>query len=283
MNTYGYVGGDPINYTDPTGRDPLVVFGTLIGGAAGAIQAANEGGGWTSGNAYNIIEGASVGAIIGAAAGLTPTEWGPLATLVTGAIAGGGGNFIGQATSAYNAGACTAFTPNWQAVGTQALVGASTGLLGFGSGLGYALNLVDGGSSSAAALGAGAWLNATTAGATQIVANDFISTRNGGFLPPINYADPHRCCAGRGLGASVCVGVCSPGDPSTAETPRSGRAPARGLGGQSDIVDRSCRLLGCGFEYNDPSPSLMAGLDRLPSLHPERGYGGLEADAQAEA
>jgi len=189
LNTYSYANDNPLTYTDPSGRDPLVFLGAAIGAVSGAIQAANSGGGWTSDNALNILLAAGSGATIGAFAGLTPTEWGPLAALVTGAAAGGVGNLAGQATSyAINKhnhpGSCTAFSPDWQAAGIQTLLGGSTALLGFGSGLSYALDAVNGGSSSVAALNAGSLLNATTSGATQIIGNDFISTRNGGFLPP---------------------------------------------------------------------------------------------------
>ena len=45
VDTYSYVGSSPLRYSDRKGRDPLVVLGAVIGGVAGAIQAANSGGG----------------------------------------------------------------------------------------------------------------------------------------------------------------------------------------------------------------------------------------------
>ncbi len=187
-NPYTYVNGNPLSYRDPSGKDPLVVIGAIIGGVSGAIQAANSGGGWTSGNAANILAGLGTGAAIGALAGLTPTEWGPLAALITGAAAGGGGNLAGQATSwganrLQHPDSCTSFSPDWQQAGTQALLGGSAALLGFASGLGYALNAVEGGATSATALEAGAWMNVTTSSAAQVIGNDFIPTSSGGFLP----------------------------------------------------------------------------------------------------
>ena len=85
---------------------------------------------------------------------------------------------IGQATSWYNTGSCTAFKPDWQAAGIQALLGGSTALLGFTSGFDYALNLTEGGSSSTAALNSGNLLNATTSGATQIIGTLSTQTSN---------------------------------------------------------------------------------------------------------
>jgi hypothetical protein len=79
-------------------------------------------------------------------------------------------------------GTCTPFQADWNAAGIQALLGGSAALLGFASGFGYSLNAIEGGTGSAAALEAGAWMNGTAAGAAQIVGNNFIPTTSGGFL-----------------------------------------------------------------------------------------------------
>jgi uncharacterized protein RhaS with RHS repeats len=47
INTYGYVGENPLSYIDPKGKDLLVVAGAVIVGGAvitGAVTYANNGG-----------------------------------------------------------------------------------------------------------------------------------------------------------------------------------------------------------------------------------------------
>lgn len=186
---YAYTDGNPVTYRDPSGKDPLVVIGALIGGVAGAVQAANAGGGWNQGNALNILTGAASGAAVGALAGLVPTSAGPLAALITGALAGGGGNIASQVTS-YGVARLT--TPsgcpaptlniNYRQAGVQALLGASTATLGFATGFTSGYSILQGGGGLAQALENGALVNALTAGAAQIVANDLIPLDYGGLI-----------------------------------------------------------------------------------------------------
>jgi len=184
LNAFSYVGANPISNVDPNGLiNPLAIIGGAIGGVSGAIQAANSGGGWNSANATNIITATFTGAAIGVSAGFVPTQWGPLAAMATGALAGASGNLAGQATSWALDPCLNSFDPDYGAMGTQALLGGSSALLGFSSGLGYALQGVRAGSPSAAAIMAGDVANGVTAGAAQIVGNNFISTGNGGYLP----------------------------------------------------------------------------------------------------
>lgn len=188
LNPYTYVNGNPITYVDPDGRNPVAIISGVIGGVAGAVQAANAGGGWTAANAANIGLGAVTGAVIGASAAITPTEWGPFAAMIAGALGGGGGYLVNySATWTYdrfqNPNSCAAFEPNWWVAGTQALLGASSGLLGYSSAFGYALNAVEKGSAGAAAVQAGELFGAAASNAAQVVGNDFIPAQNGGFLP----------------------------------------------------------------------------------------------------
>ena len=186
---YAYAIGNPVSYRDPSGKDPLVVIGAIIGGVAGAVQAANSGGGWTQANALNILAGGASGAAVGALAGLVPTSAGPLAALITGALAGGGGNIASQVTS-YGVARLT--TPsgcpaptlniNYRQAGVQALLGASTATLGFAAGFTSGYSILQGGGGLAQALANGALANALTAGAAQIVANDFIPLDYGGLI-----------------------------------------------------------------------------------------------------
>jgi hypothetical protein len=165
-----------------------VVIGAIIGGVAGAVQAANSGG-WTQANALNILAGGASGAAIGALAGLVPTSAGPLAALITGALAGGGGNIASQVTS-YGVARLT--TPsscpeptlniNYRQAGVQALLGASTATLGFATGFGYGYSVLQGGGTLTEALEAVAYANAFTAGAAQTVANDIIPLDFGGLI-----------------------------------------------------------------------------------------------------
>jgi hypothetical protein len=186
---YAYADGGPVNLRDPSGKDPLIIIGAIIGGVAGAVQAANAGGGWTSANAANILASAASGALVGGIAGAVPTSIGPLWTLVTGALAGGGGNIAGQVTTwgvnwLTTPSGCTSkpLNINFRQAGVQALLGGSTALLGFGVGFSQDLSVLQSGGSYAAAISYGAWANALTAAAAQITANDLIPLDYGGFI-----------------------------------------------------------------------------------------------------
>jgi hypothetical protein len=151
------------------------------------VQAANAGGGWTTANAWNIAIGGISGAGVGALAGLVPTSAGPLAALITGALAGGGGNLVSQ-TATW--GACRLRNPSstdplkidFAQAGEQALIGGSTAILGFGAGFSYGYSALQGGASIREALSLGAWMNAWTAGAAQIVTNDLVPIDYGGLI-----------------------------------------------------------------------------------------------------
>jgi hypothetical protein len=118
---------------------------------------------------------------------LVPTSAGPLAALVTGALAGGGGNIASQ-TATWGVGRLTdpcskaPLKINWAQAGEQALVGGSAAILGFGAGFSYGYSALRAGSSLTESLSLGAWMNAWTAGASQIVTNDLVPLDYGGLI-----------------------------------------------------------------------------------------------------
>ena len=85
-STYAFVDGEPLDYTDSTGRCPWCV-GAVIGAVAGGI-AGYETGGWEG-----ALIGGTVGAVAGAIAPWASAEVGVVATNVTGSI------LAGQATT----------------------------------------------------------------------------------------------------------------------------------------------------------------------------------------
>ena len=101
---------------------------------------------------HGIAVGGITGAGVGALAGLVPTSAGPLAALITGALAGGGGNIASQ-TATWGVGRLTnpcSSNPlrlDFAQAGEQALVGGSTALLGFGAGFSYGYSALQGGAS----------------------------------------------------------------------------------------------------------------------------------------
>jgi RHS repeat-associated protein len=129
LNTYAYVYGDPLMYSDPRGQCPWCV-GAVIGAIAGGIAGA-ETGGWKG-----ALIGAGVGAVVGAAA--------PWLALGAGDIAEGliGSEALGDAvttatfsgTNAVGAGAGTMLTnavegdPLWKDVGKASAIGAAASL-----------------------------------------------------------------------------------------------------------------------------------------------------------
>ena len=78
VNTYLYVDAQPTSMYGPSGTFVInpITIGETIGGVTGAIQAANQNGGWSTANLGSIALGAITGAIAGGAAGAIPISWG---------------------------------------------------------------------------------------------------------------------------------------------------------------------------------------------------------------
>jgi RHS repeat-associated protein len=158
INYYTYAYNNPINYNDPTGECPWCI-GAAIGGVAGAIQAANSGGGWTWNNAQGIAYGALTGAAFGAIPGFLSASIGLKATMAVGGGSGALGNLANQLL--------TSDTVDWDQVGTQGLIGIGSGWLGNIAGLQASLGVLRSGGSVTGALNFGNYFGALTGGAAQ--------------------------------------------------------------------------------------------------------------------
>jgi RHS repeat-associated protein len=163
VNLYGYVLGDPVNFSDESGRIIVNGIGALIGAVSGGVGA-----GITSGGDFgSILQGAAIGAFVGA---INPFGSGALGAAAGAAVASAAGQVTGNIATGQSA-FCN-FSPI--AVAGAAVgggFGAATNFVG-GAGGAVASGLAARGASPAAARAAGAiaegFLDGTVVGAAEL-------------------------------------------------------------------------------------------------------------------
>jgi hypothetical protein len=91
---YAYVGNDPLNLTDPSGKDPFI--GATVGFIAGAYYGGLGAAGTPGATWKSIVAGAGVGGVVGAGVGALDPSLGVYTLAVVGGVAGGAGDIAGQ-------------------------------------------------------------------------------------------------------------------------------------------------------------------------------------------
>ncbi len=120
VNLYGYVGQNPVLWTDPSGQNPLLILGCLLGAAEGYTYVVDDNPGKKKPNQLaGVIVGTASGCVLGAV---------KLTAGLPGMLLGGG---LGAAGGAATAGASSGGNPN------QMLQGLLTGFISGAAGGGY--------------------------------------------------------------------------------------------------------------------------------------------------
>jgi len=177
-NVYGYVGGNPVSFIDPSGNFiPAVLLGAgaigaVIGGLSAAAQTYNSGGT----GVWNYVSAIATGAAVGGAAGVGIGLTGLSGVAATGAI-GFASGFLGSGVTQLLQGGSFDIC---QAV-TQGAIGGAAGLLGGIWGLGLA------------ASAATDSLVAAASGANQVLLNLAVPTNLGGLNPTLHPRKPCWC------------------------------------------------------------------------------------------
>jgi RHS repeat-associated protein len=185
-NNYAYVAGNPVEFTDPTGRCPWCIVGGIVGtiaGAAGAI-ASNPcpQDGWQM--AWDIAKGAGAGLVIGAVTGYLPWFGGSLwGSIGLNAAIGGAADSAGQLIT----GGVSNYKP-YEALTQAAIGGLAGGVATMGAGL---LSLITTPTYAAAAAAWDGVGNAITLG-TSIGINANLPSSVGGLQGnDLNYCPAH--------------------------------------------------------------------------------------------